>query len=103
MPAYSPKDALVRHGETIPEELLAVVNKFLAERIHKGQITITRKELADALQFTQINESEALERGWLDFEELYRAQGWKVTYDKPGFNETYVGFWLFEAKQDGRS
>ena len=34
----------------------------------------------------------------LDFEPLYRANGWSVYYDKPAYNETYRASWEFSKK-----
>jgi hypothetical protein len=35
---------------------------------------------------------------YLDFEAAYEAKGWRVTYDKPGYNETYPASFLFVGK-----
>ncbi len=37
---------------------------------------------------------------WLNVEELYRAQGWTVTYDKPGYNESYPATFTFAPGND---
>jgi hypothetical protein len=34
-------------------------------------------------------------KGYLNFEELYEAQGWKVVYDKPAYNESYKANFTF--------
>lgn len=34
---------------------------------------------------------------WMDFEDAYRAAGWLVNFDKPGYNESYDAFYEFEA------
>lgn len=38
------------------------------------------------------------DQGWMDFEPIYEAQGWKVQYDKPGWDETYDAFFEFKEK-----
>lgn len=98
MSAISPEEAKLRHGGSIPEKLLEAVNKFLAEHAHKRHINLLQKELVEELKKVGISEREALDKGWLDFEDLYRSKGWKVTYDKPGFNESYDARWVFESK-----
>ena len=35
---------------------------------------------------------------WLDVEDLYRSVGWRVTYDKPGYNETYDATFTFSRR-----
>jgi hypothetical protein len=50
------------------------------------------KRIAKALGITT---SEAFKRGLLDVEDAYRKAGWKVEYDKPGYNETYEASFKF--------
>lgn len=97
MPAYSPNDAIARHGETIPEEILGIVNDFLVARVHRKSFIISQQEIVDKLSLTSITEAEALDKGWFDFEDAYRRRGWRVTYDRPGFNESYGAFWRFQV------
>ena len=33
---------------------------------------------------------------YLDFEDEYRTIGWKVTYNKPAYCETYEPYFIFE-------
>jgi hypothetical protein len=39
------------------------------------------------------------EKGLLDVETVYERAGWKVTYDKPAYNETYPATFRFVALQ----
>lgn len=34
---------------------------------------------------------------WLNFEGAYRRAGWKVEFDKPGYNESYPATFKFTA------
>lgn len=36
---------------------------------------------------------------WVDFEDLYRKQGWKVVYDKPAYCETYKAYFVLSKKK----
>lgn len=36
---------------------------------------------------------------WLDIEHIYRQEGWKVTYDKPAYDEHYKPFFVFKIPQ----
>lgn len=47
--------------------------------------TITRRTLFD--------------NNWLDIEPIYRQAGWKVDYDKPGYNEFYDANFTFRQKK----
>ena len=35
---------------------------------------------------------------WLDVEDIYRKQGWKVVYDSPGYDESYDAYYEFRKK-----
>lgn len=41
---------------------------------------------------------EVFKKGWLNVEYLFRAAGWEVQYDKPGYNETYEAYFTFSKK-----
>jgi hypothetical protein len=43
-------------------------------------------------------QSEVYAKGWLNFEAIYEEAGWKVVYDKPGYNETYDANFTFTKK-----
>ncbi len=45
-----------------------------------------------------MSSSEIYERHLLDVEPSYRAEGWEVEYDKPGYNETYEATFTFRKK-----
>jgi len=36
---------------------------------------------------------------WLDVGKIYENAGWKVEYDRPGFNESYEATFSFTAKR----
>ncbi len=80
----------------IPEAVFEVVNELLRERAGSGRCTLKQNEVVKLLLAkVDVGESEIFRRNWLDFEEAYRAAGWKVEYDKPGYNETYEATWAF--------
>ena len=35
-------------------------------------------------------------QGVWDFEPIYEKAGWKVSYDGPGYNESYDGYYIFK-------
>jgi hypothetical protein len=84
----------------IPDEVLEVVNDFIAKNGGRP-ITIIEKELVRAIvtRHPSITSAMLYERHWLDFEAIYRGAGWKVEYDKPGYNETYEASWSFEPEK----
>lgn len=101
---FSPEDVIARAAdpENFPREVIQVVNGLLKERgFANKQIIFTQDEVLDRLEqlFEEKNlafdRQEAFDRHWLDFEAAYRARGWNVVYDKPGYNENYKAHWVF--------
>ena len=45
-----------------------------------------------------LKRQDIFDNHWLDVEDLYRKNGWKVDYDKPGYNESYNAYFVFSAK-----
>lgn len=40
------------------------------------------------------------DENWLDIELIYEQFGWKVKYDKPGWDEDYDPFFEFSKKKE---
>ena len=85
----------------IPDLVFEVVNNLLLTKPWKNnRIFITQDEILNKLTGDEdcgkLNRQTILDKGWLDFEDIYRENGWKVTYDKPGYNENYKPYFIFE-------
>jgi hypothetical protein len=37
---------------------------------------------------------------WMDVEPVYRKAGWKVDYDRPGYNESYEAHYTFTERKE---
>jgi hypothetical protein len=85
-------------GELIPDEVFATFNALIAQNIMHGRATVKQGDVVTRLVDGGLNRSEIYARHWLDVEDSYREAGWKVEYDKPGYNETYEPFFVFSAK-----
>lgn len=97
MPAISPKEARKRQMAQIPEAVFDAFNKLLSERAADGYATIRQDEIMDLLK-DKLNRQEIYERRWLDVEPFYRKSGWKVEFDRPGYNESYAAYWTFTCR-----
>lgn len=93
---FSPADAKAAHQASIPDEIINAVNRLLTIAGASGsrRILITQREVLAAVEGTY-SADRIFANNWLDFEPLYRNKGWKVKYDKPGYNESYDAFWTF--------
>jgi hypothetical protein len=98
----SPDEAAKRQPSLIPPEVYMVVNRFLSERFSASRLIIYQDDVLEAViilmhqRGMDCDSTKIFANHWLDFEEAYRGQGWKVTYDKPGYCESYRAHWYFE-------
>lgn len=93
----TPRDLVSGRGKNIPDEVIQAFNEVIAEGGGVVYQDVVVKRILSKLP--DVPRHEVFEKGWLDVDGIYRKAGWKVTYDKPGFNETYDANWTFEAKR----
>lgn len=86
----------IRPTETkneIPDFVIEAVNELIQENMDSCQYaTILQKTIKERI-LTKTDQD--FKFSWLDFEQLYRAEGWSVEYDKPGYNESYEAYFKF--------
>lgn len=92
----TPNECVAIKEKSLPDAVIVAFNRAIAEK-WDGRISIIRQEfvalqIADALG---IPVSDVISRGYLDVEPIYRKAGWKVKYDKPGYNESYPATFEF--------
>jgi hypothetical protein len=93
---------------SIPDFVIEAVNDLLKEKYRRGseEVVLTQDEVVTAILSAAVSGCTLLSRdtifkkGWLNFEPLYQKNGWEVSYDKPGFNETYKATYTFTKKPD---
>lgn len=95
----TPEEIAQYKVESIPDIVIQVVNALLTESAHQGYATIRQKDIIANLVRNGLSESQIFARGWLNFESIYEANGWEVSYDKPGFNESYDATFTFRARR----
>lgn len=98
MPTYSgvlpisPDD--VASALVIPDEAILAFNEIIAAG-GGVYVIIPQREVVALMVEKGLNREDIYARGWLNVEPLYRAKGWKVTFDKPGYNEFYEAHFIF--------
>ena len=83
----TPEEAAVGHEATIPAIVITTVNRLLKAHGNKKQIVLKQKEIVAGLFAALKAPDKVFEIEWLDFEDIYRRAGWKVTYNKAGLGE----------------
>jgi hypothetical protein len=101
MEAMTPKQAIDLKLSRIPEKVFEAFNEAIADDLSNGSATVTQSDVITRIlgKIPDITRQSIFDNGWLDVEPFYRKKGWKVEYDKPGFNESYGAYWDFRAKR----
>jgi len=85
----------------VPEYVIEAVNNLLRQQFRKGSCTFKQKEVVNEiikLAPEGVTKDELFDKGYMDFEIVFENAGWKVSYDKPAYNETYEPTFTFERK-----
>ena len=91
---FSPSEAEAMHVTTIPDQIITAVNKRLVANAGSRCTILQDEIIAEAVE-AGLDKRAIFDNHWLDFEKHFETFGWKVTYDKPGYNESYPASWEF--------
>lgn len=92
-----PDQIQVAKNADLPDFVISAVNEMLVKKWTGHQARFTQREIIGLILSKGDNVTRELlfENHWLDFEDIYRRQGWKVEYDSPGYNESYEANFTF--------
>ena len=90
----------VDKGRVIPDFVIQAFNEEIS-KVWDGDCATVFQEDVTANIRTKCN--TRWEQWWLDVEPLYRQNGWKVVYDKPGFNEIGRASYTFTRDKDHKT
>ena len=103
----SPIDASQLRNVAIPDEVIQAINSLIVKNLRGRGMRISSKfKAVDLIDLTLANfkaagkyvtSQELYDNGWMGFEDLYQTQGWKITYDRPGYNENYDSTYEFQV------
>ena len=93
----SPVEAMELQVQQIPDEVFVVFNALIAQNLSYGKSIVKQVHVVNQLREQGMDIGEVYRKHWLDVEDSYRALGWKVLYDKPGYNETGEAYFEFHA------
>ena len=101
-----PDEAAARQQATIPDFVIEAFNACITAAYANGMATVYQDDVIAAILRTMQSDDDSANRArilrerWLDVEDLYRAKGWSVSSDKPGYNETYRAHFTFRRRRD---
>jgi hypothetical protein len=94
--------------DRMPDEVIQAFNTLIAKEWDGTDAEMTQNEVVREIlsNFRRSDKPMSIEMifdlGYLNIEDLYRNAGWKVKYDKPGFNEDYKATFTFTPKTKRR-
>lgn len=105
-----PSEIIQKKTDYIPDEMFKAINDLIVMKWNGDSATIKQIEIVNAyldnlelsehpLEINRKTEKDKIfNNHWLDIEDIYRNAGWKVDYDKPGYNESYEPLFVFSKK-----
>lgn len=101
-----PDEVVAKKTTQIPEIVFEVANELIAEKWTGRSATFTLDELAKRVVERSAPETmthheyraSLFDKRAFDIEESYRVLGWKVDFDKPGYNESYAATFTFKKR-----
>ena len=97
----APSDVTAAQVELFPDFVIETWNTVIAKNWSGTQSRILQDDIMLELIAAApmlINRGDVFARHWLDIEDVYRAEGWAVQYDKPAYNEDYPAYFVFKKK-----
>lgn len=94
----SPKEVAIEKSKHIPDYVFDAFNKLIALNYCNGSAEVNQDDVITeivCISDPKITRQEIFAKGFLNVESAYEAKGWKVYYDKPGYNESYVATFTF--------
>jgi hypothetical protein len=96
----TPKEAAGLKQSQIPEEVYNAFNELITKNLRHGYACFRQDDVVKLIKRNmQLNpemRQELFDIQWLNIEEIYRKAGWKVEYDRPGYNENYPASFSFK-------
>jgi hypothetical protein len=96
----SPGEIIENLEIIIPPVVIQAVNNLLAKKYRGDRTVIFQDDIISEIikldgSYTR---KQIFDEKMLDFEELYRKNGWSVEYDKPAYSENYAPKFIFQKK-----
>lgn len=95
--AIRPDEIAKKKAAIFPVEVIEAFNVLIAKNFTNGRANVTQEDAIKAIcSSLGISRVEVFKNHYLDIEEVFREAGWSVKYDKPGWDENYGAFFIFE-------
>ena len=106
----TPDEVEKERRNNIPDFVIEAVNKLLKKKWDGKEAIIKQDEIIAEMKpcWTSMENGvrfrpKVFSNHWLDFEDIYRDNGWNVEYDKPAYCESYDAYFKFTKKSRKKS
>lgn len=94
-----PSEVAEEKQANIPNEVIDCFNKLIVKNMLGNSSVIKQCDIVSAIcKAMNIKSNIVYGKQYLDVEDIYRKEGWKVVYDKPAYCETYEPTFTFSKK-----
>lgn len=98
-----PDEVSSKKEDLIPDEVIDAFNECIISEWNGRSslfrqdevIKVIMKKLDAAFPEKNYTRQNVFDNRWLDVEDIFRAEGWKVEYDKPAYCEIYAATFEF--------
>jgi len=104
--AIKPSEVADLKKNLLPGYVLEAFNQCIAagydgvsSKVYQGEVVARILMLAVMAGDDGLTRDDIYKRKFLDVEPIFEAEGWKVYYDKPGYNEDYGASFTFTSKR----
>lgn len=95
-----PEEIVEAKKRHLPNEVFQCFNEMIAENWSGGvAVVLQRDVVARIAHRLGMEEKKVYDHKLLEVEDAYRDAGWNVTYDKPGYNESYPARFEFRKRR----
>ena len=84
----------------VPDRVIEAFNQLIKDKWDGNSANILITDAVAALNDKGFSKKEIDDKHYLDIEPIYRENGWNVHFDKPGYNESYIGYYVFKAAKN---
>ncbi len=107
----TPEEAGIQKIRELPDFVITAFNEIIVKNLANGRSHFKLKDVAEHMRQVHSRgdyrllmtntafDKQAQAEHWYDVEPFFRASGWKVEYDGPGFNESYDATYTFTKKK----
>jgi hypothetical protein len=93
----TPEEAADNKADLLPARVISAWNEVITKNFNGTSSTFTQDEIVQVISSKmKCPVEQCYKMKWLDVEPMYRRYGWDVTYDKPGYNESYSATFIFK-------